>query len=165
MRKSRFTEDQIIGISRVQEAGVSTAGVRHKHEIGSATFFKWKVKFGGMDVSDARKLKQLEDENGKLKRLLAEAMLDIAMLQDLNAKNGDARGQAGSRGASHGTPRDQPAAGVQGDCGNSRRNSTPPRVGGSPASPNPLPRPALTPKSRGSLIIGHLAADPPHIKK
>ena len=77
---------QIVGILREQAAGVSTADVCRKHGISSATFFKWKARFGGIDVSDARKLKALEDENAKLKKLLAEAMLDNAMLKDLNSK-------------------------------------------------------------------------------
>ena len=86
MRQSRFKEEQIIAVLREQESGVATAEVCRKHGISSATFFKWKAKYGGMDVSDARKLKALEDENAKLKKLLAEAMLDNAMLKDIAAK-------------------------------------------------------------------------------
>jgi putative transposase len=86
MKPSRFSEEQIIAILREQEAGAKTADVCRKHGVSSATFYKWKAKFGGLDVSDARRLKALEDENAKLKRLLAEAMLDNAMLKDLAAK-------------------------------------------------------------------------------
>ncbi|MCC0033207.1 MAG: IS3 family transposase [Brucellaceae bacterium] len=86
MKRSRFTEEQIIGILREQEAGMKTADVCRKHGISEATFYKYKAKFGGMDVSDARKLKALEDENAKLKKLLAEAMLDNAMLKDVAFK-------------------------------------------------------------------------------
>ena len=86
MKGSRFKEEQIIGILREQEAGAKTADVCRKHGISGATFYKWKSKYGGLEVSDVRRLKALEDENRKLKKLLAEAMLDIAMLKDLNSK-------------------------------------------------------------------------------
>jgi len=86
MKRSRFTEEQIIGILREQEAGGSTADVCRKYGISSATFYAWKAKFGGLEVSDAKRLKQLEDENAKLKRLLADAMLDAAALKDLLSK-------------------------------------------------------------------------------
>ena len=86
MRASRFNEEQIIGILREQEGGRATAEVCRKHGISSATFYKWKAKYGGLDVSDARRLKALEDENRRLKKLLAEAMLDNAMLKDVASK-------------------------------------------------------------------------------
>ena len=86
MKRSRFNEEQIIAILQEQEAGAKTADVCRKHGISGATFYKWKGKFGGMDVSDARRLKALEDENSRLKELLAEAMLDNAMLKDIAAK-------------------------------------------------------------------------------
>ena len=86
MKRSRFTEEQIIGILREQEAGSPTGDVCRKHGISGATFYKWKAKYGGLEVSEARRLKVLEDENAKLKKLLAEAMLDNAMLKDIAAK-------------------------------------------------------------------------------
>lgn len=86
MKQSRFTEAQIIGILKEQESGSPTVEVCRKHGISSATFYKYKARFGGLDVSEAQRLKALEDENAKLKKLLAEAMLDLAILKDVAAK-------------------------------------------------------------------------------
>ena len=86
MKKTRFSEEQIIAVLREQEGGMKTADVCRKHGISSATLYAWKAKYGGMDVADAQKLKGLEAENAKLKRLLADAMLDNAALKDLLGK-------------------------------------------------------------------------------
>ena len=86
MKPSRFTEEQIIGILREQEAGTSTTDVSRKYGLSRATLYKWKAKYGGLDVSQARRLRTLEDENVKLKKLLAETMLDNAMLKEIATK-------------------------------------------------------------------------------
>jgi putative transposase len=86
MKRSRFNEEQIIAILKKQESGMLTADVCREHGISSATFYKWKAKYGGLEVSDARRLKALEDENTKLKKLLAEQMLDNAMLKDVASR-------------------------------------------------------------------------------
>ena len=87
MRKSRFTEAHIIEMLKEQEAGMATADVCRKHGLSPATFYKLKAKYGGMELSDVRRLKALEDENAKLKRLLADTMLDNVVLKDLLGKN------------------------------------------------------------------------------
>jgi putative transposase len=86
MKRKRFTEEQIIGILKEHELGAKMADLCRKHGISEATFYNWKSKFGGLDVSEAKRLKQLEGENARLKKLLADSMLDNAALKDLLAK-------------------------------------------------------------------------------
>jgi putative transposase len=86
MKRSRFSDEQIIAIVREQEAGMATAEVCRRHGISGATFYKWKSKYGGLEVPKAKRLRSLEDENAKLKKLLAEAVLDIAVLKDISEK-------------------------------------------------------------------------------
>jgi putative transposase len=90
MKKSRFTEDQIIGVLKEHQAGIPTAELCRKHGIPDATFYNWRSRYGGMEVSDARRLKSLEDENRRLKKLLAESMLDVATLKEAR-ESSDAR--------------------------------------------------------------------------
>ncbi|EJC73866.1 Transposase [Rhizobium leguminosarum bv. trifolii WSM2012] len=86
MKKQRFTEEQIIAVLKEQEAGAKAADLCRKHGISEATFYNWKAKYGGMEVSEAKRLKALEDENARLKKLLAEQMLDAAALRELLSK-------------------------------------------------------------------------------
>jgi putative transposase len=86
MKRIRFSEEQIIAVLREHEAGGKTADLARKHGISEATLYNWKAKYGGMDVSDARRLRSLEEENRKLKKLLAESMLDQAALKELLTK-------------------------------------------------------------------------------
>jgi putative transposase len=86
MKRSRFSDEQITGILKEQESGAVTADVCRRHWISEATFYKWKAKFGGLEVTEAKRLRTLEDENANLKKLLAEAMLDIAVLKDISSK-------------------------------------------------------------------------------
>ena len=86
MKRSRFTEDQIIGVLKEHQAGIPTAELCRKHGISDATFYNWRSRFGGMEVSDARRLKSLEDENRRLKKLLAESMLDVSTLKEALGK-------------------------------------------------------------------------------
>jgi putative transposase len=113
MKRKRHTEEQIIAILKEHEAGIKTADLCRKHGISEASFYNWKAKYGGLEVSEAKRLKGLESENAKLKKLLADAMLDNAALKDLLAKKGDARCQArGCRSCTF-RVRVERAAGVQ----------------------------------------------------
>ena len=86
MKRKRFTEERIIAVLREHEAGVKAADLARKHGVSEATLYNWKAKYGGLEVSEAKRLRSLEDENAKLKRLLADAMLDNAALKDLLTK-------------------------------------------------------------------------------
>jgi putative transposase len=87
MRRSKYSEEQIISVLKEHDAGLSTPEICRKYGVSNATFYKWRSKYGGMEVSDARKLKALEDENRKLKKLLAESMLDVSTLREMLGKN------------------------------------------------------------------------------
>ena len=87
MKRKQFTEEQIIGILKEAEAGLKVADLIRKHGIAEGTFYRWRAKYGGMEVSDAKRLKQMEEENRRLKRLVAEQALDIQMLKDVASKN------------------------------------------------------------------------------
>lgn len=87
MKRSRFSEEQIIGILKEHQAGATAADLCRKHGISDATFYKWRSRYGGMEVSDAKKLKALEAENARLKKLLAEQMMDVATLKEMLGKN------------------------------------------------------------------------------
>ena len=87
MKRSRFTEEQVIGVPKEHQAGLSAAELCRKHGISDATFYNWRSKFGGMEVSEAKRLKQLEDENAKLKKFLAESVMDVSTLREMLGKN------------------------------------------------------------------------------
>jgi len=87
MKRSRFSEEQIVGILKEHQAGLSAAELCRKHGLSAPTFYKWRSKYGGMEVSDAKRLKALEEENGKLKKLLAESILDVSTLREMLGKN------------------------------------------------------------------------------
>ena len=117
MRRGRFTEDQIIGVLREHEAGVKTAELCRKHGISDATFYNWKSRFGGMTVSEAARLRTLEDENRRLKKLLAESMLDVSALKDLLGKTNPVCSALRCGGEADGRPRLLRASRLQADRG------------------------------------------------
>jgi putative transposase len=87
MKRSRFTQEQIIGVLKEHQTGASAADLCRKHGISDATFYTWRSKYGGMEISEAKRLKQLEEENAKLKKLLAESVMDVSTLREMLAKN------------------------------------------------------------------------------
>jgi putative transposase len=117
MKRKQFSEEQIIGILKAAEAGAVVTELCRKHGMSSATYYAWKAKFGGLKVSDAKRLRSLEEENARLKRLLADTMLDNAGLKDLRSKSGDARREAASGRTSPVDAGDERAAGVHGHRG------------------------------------------------
>ena len=141
MKRARFSEEQIIGILRENEAGAKAGELARKHGVSEGTIYAWKAKFGGMSVSDAQRLRTLEEENGKLKRLLAEAMLDKAALNELLA-NGRARRDAPRRRPSPDNVRDQRAAGLLNHQGG-------PQDGALPVTPSAGYRAARAPAQPG----------------
>ena len=100
MKRKRFTEEQIIGVLKESEAGAKTDDICRRHGISSATFYSWRKKFGGMEVGDAKKLRALEAETAKLKRIVADQMLDMSAMKDLLQKHWSAHGEATSCGLS-----------------------------------------------------------------
>lgn len=114
MTRSQFTQEQIIGILREQGAGVPVVDLCRKHRLSSPTYYKWKARYGGMEVSEARRLKALEDENAKLKRMLADSMLDNVAPKYLLGRSGDARCASRGGGAPPLGLRDERTAGLPG---------------------------------------------------
>jgi len=140
MRKSRYNEAQIVGILKEHQAGLGAAELCRKYGISDATFYKWLSKYGGLEVSEARRLRSLEAENAKLKRLLAEAMLDVSTLKEMVGKTSDAQVQERSGGLGDEGKRALAAAGMwPGGAGSA----------GVPVPVDPIRRPGAARKAAG----------------